>query len=180
MLEATRLYASEKLAASGEGPQTARRHAEHHLTLIETAPPTWQSDAGKQWLRLYAGRIDDFRAALDWSLSPGGDLSIGLRLTAHSIRLWLQLSLTLEYVARIERALLRLAELPQPDAGVEMRLWIAFGYAIWYSASRRDRLDAAFTRALELANQAGDVSDRLHAQWGLGRYGVPVASIGKH
>ena len=166
LLEATRLYASERLSASGEGPQTARRHAEHHLTLIETAPPTWQSDAGKQWLRLYAGRIDDFRAALDWSLSPGGDLSIGLRLTAHSIRLWLQLSLTQEYVARIERTLLRLNELPQADAGVEMRLWIAFGYAIWYSGTRRERLEAAFTRALELANQIGDLSGRLHAQWG--------------
>ena len=69
---------------------------------------------------------------------PGGDLSIGLRLTANSVRLWLQLSLTLEYVARIERALPRLAELPQPDPVIEMRLWIAFGYAIWYSASRRD------------------------------------------
>jgi predicted ATPase len=167
LLEATRVYAIEKLAASDEGPQTARRHAEHHLTLIETAPPNWQSDAGKQWLRLYAGRIDDFRAALDWSLSRGGDLSIGLRLTANSIRLWLQLSLTLEYAARIERTLARLAELPQPDAAVEMRLWIAFGYAIWYSASRRDRLEAAFTRALELANEVGDVSAKLHARWGM-------------
>ena len=167
LLEATRVYATEKLAASEEGPQTARRHAEHHLTLIETAPPNWQSDAGKQWLQLYAGRIDDFRAALDWSFSRGGDLSIGLRLTANSIRLWLQLSLTLEYAARIERSLPRLAELPQPDAVVEMWLWIAFGYAIWYSASRRDRLEVAFTRALELANQVRDVSAKLHARWGM-------------
>lgn len=167
LLEATRLYAAEKLAASGEAPQTAWRHAKHHLALIETAPPTWQSDAGRQWLRQYAGRIDDVRAALDWSLSPGGCLSTGLRLTAHSIRLWLQLSLALEYVARIELAIQRLAELPQPDAVLEMRLWIALGYAIWYSANRRDRLDAAFSRALELANQVGDVSDRLHAQWGV-------------
>ena len=172
LLEATRLYANEKLAVSKEGPQTARRHAEHHLTLIETAPTNWQSDAGKQWLQLHAGRIDDFRAALDWSFSQGGctqggDLSIGLRLTANSVRLWLRLSLTLEYVAKVERALQRLAELPQPDAVVEMRLWIAFGYAICYSASRRNQLGSAFTRALELANQVGDVSARLHARWGM-------------
>ena len=89
LLETTRLYAGEKLAAGDEGPQTARRHAEHHLALIETAPTHWQSEDGKQWLRLHAGRIDDFRAALDWSFSQNGDLSIGLRLTANSIRLWL-------------------------------------------------------------------------------------------
>jgi len=167
LLEATRLYATEKLGASDEGPRTARRHAEHHLTLIETAPANWQSDAGKQWLQIHSGRIDDFRAALDWSFSPGGNLSIGLRLTANSIRLWLQLSLTLEYVERIERSLPRLAELPQPDAVMEMRLWIAFGYAIWYSASRRDRLEAVFARALELADQVGDVPTRLKALWGM-------------
>jgi predicted ATPase/DNA-binding winged helix-turn-helix (wHTH) protein len=167
LLEATRLYAAEKLAASDEAPQIARRYAEYHLTVIEGAPAQWQSDAGKRWLQTYAGRIDDFRAALDWSFSQGGDLSIGLRLTANSIRLWLQLSLTLEYAGRIERALARLAELPQPDAATEMRLWIAFGYAIWYSASRRDRLEVAFARALELADRVGEVSDRLHARWGM-------------
>jgi predicted ATPase/DNA-binding winged helix-turn-helix (wHTH) protein len=167
LLEATRLYATERLAATDEGPQTARRHAEHHLTLIETAPTRWQSDVGRQWLRLYAGRIDDIRAALDWSFSRGGDLSLGLRLTANSIRLWLQLSLTLEYVERVERILPRLSELSRPDAIVEMRLWIAFGYAIWYSASGRDRLEGAFARALELADQLGDAPARLQALWGM-------------
>ncbi len=167
LLEATRLYATEKLAASDQGSQTARRHADHHLTLVEAVPIDRQSESGRQWLQLHAGRIDDVRAALDWSFSQGGDLSIGLRLTANSIRLWLHLSLTLEYVERIERALQRLAELPQPDAIVEMRLQIAFGYAIWYSASRRERLESAFTRALELADQVGDVRARLHALWGM-------------
>jgi predicted ATPase/DNA-binding winged helix-turn-helix (wHTH) protein len=167
LLEATRLYATEKLMASNEGSQTARRHAEHHATLVETAPSDLQSDSGKQWLQRHAGRIDDIRAALDWSLSQGGDLLIGLCLTAKSIRLWLHLSLTLEYVDRIERALQRLPELPQPDPVVEMRLQIAFGYAIWYSANRRDRLEFTFTRALELAEQVGDVHARLHALWGM-------------
>ncbi len=167
LLEATRLYAAEKLAAGGEGPEIARRHAEHHLTLIETAPADWRSDAGKRWLQLHTGRIDDVRAALDWSFSQGGDLSIGFRLMANSIRLWLQLSLTLEYVERIERILQRLSELPAPDPIMEMRLQIAFGHAIWYSASKRDRLEGAFARALELAHQVGDIAARLQALWGM-------------
>nr|MBW4091699.1 hypothetical protein [Pseudomonadota bacterium] len=166
LLEATRLYATEKLVAGGEGPYTARQHAEHHLTLIETAPTSWRSDAGKQWLQVHAGRIDDVRAALDWAFSPGGDLSTGFRLMANSIRLWLQLSLTLEYVGRIKRALPRLVELPQPDAIMEMRLWLAFGHAIWYSGTRRDRLEAVFARAVALADQVGDAAARLQALWG--------------
>ena len=167
LLEATRLYATEQLIAGDEGSRAARRHAEHHLTLIDTAPPNWQTDSGKQWLRLHVGRIDDIRAALDWSFLQGGDLAIGLRLAANSIRLWLKLSLNLEYVERIERALARLPELPQPDAVLEMRLRIAFGYAIWYSASRRDQLEATFSRALDLAHQVGDVPARLQSLWGM-------------
>src|SRR5271170_5188421 len=38
LLEATRMYATERLAAGNEVQLTARRHAEHHLSLIETAP----------------------------------------------------------------------------------------------------------------------------------------------
>jgi tetratricopeptide (TPR) repeat protein len=60
-----------------------------------------------------------------------------------------------------------LSELPQPDAVTEMRLWAAFGYAIWYSGSRRDRLEAAFARALELADQVGGATARLQALWGM-------------
>ena len=108
-----------------------------------------------------------FGTALDWLFSQRGDLSIGLRLTASSLRLWLQLSLNLECVERIERALPRLSEFPQPDAVMEMRLWSAFGYAIWYSGSRRDRLEAAFARRLELADQVGDAAARLQALWGM-------------
>jgi predicted ATPase/DNA-binding winged helix-turn-helix (wHTH) protein len=167
LLEATRLYATEKLADSQEGSQMARRHAEHHVSLIENAPADWQSHLGKQWLRRHTGRIDDIRAALDWSLSQAGDLPLGLHLIACSARLWLQLSLALEYVGRVERALQRLPDLPRPDAALEMRLHIAFGYAIWYSGTRRDRLEGAFERALELAHQLGDGQAQLHPLWGM-------------
>jgi tetratricopeptide (TPR) repeat protein len=167
LLEATRIYANEKLAFSGGRPEAARRHADHHLKLIEAAPPDWESDAGKAWLRLYAGRIDDIRAALDWCFSDAGTLSIGLRLIIASARLWFQLSLTLECRDRIEAALRCLSDTPNPDTAMEMRLQTALGHALWYSASEADRLERAFRRALTLADQAGDVSVKLQALWGL-------------
>jgi predicted ATPase/DNA-binding winged helix-turn-helix (wHTH) protein len=167
LLEATRIYASESLADSGDKQETARRHADHHLKLIEAAPANWESDDGKKWLRLYAGRIDDIRAALDWCMSEGGDRSLGMRLISASARLWFQLSLTLECRDRIESALRLLADVPQPDAAMEMRLQAALGHALWYSAGEADRLEHAFRRALALAEQIGDVPVRLQALWGL-------------
>ena len=50
---------------------------------------------------------------------------------------------------------------------MEMRLQAALGYALWYSASEADRLERAFKRALELADQAGDAPVQLQALWGL-------------
>ncbi|WP_428485662.1 ATP-binding protein [Rhodopila sp.] len=167
LLEATRIYANEKLASGRGRPEAARRHAEHHLKLIEAAPANWESHAGKAWLRFYAGRIDDIRAALDWCFSDAGDSSIGLLLMIASARLWFQLSLTLECRDRIEFALRFLSDAPYSDAVMEMRLLAALGHALWYSASEADRLERAFRRALMLADQVGDVQVRLQALWGL-------------
>jgi len=167
LLESTRIYANEKLAGSGNRSEIARRHAYHHLNLIEAAPGNWDSDAGKIWLRLYAGRIDDIRAALDWCFSSAGDLSLGLRLVVASARLWFQLSLTLECRDRIESALQLLSQLPDPDVAMEMRLQATLGHALWYSASEAGRLERAFHRALELANEVDDAPIQLQALWGL-------------
>jgi predicted ATPase/DNA-binding winged helix-turn-helix (wHTH) protein len=167
LLESTRLYANEKLAASGERLDIARRHADHHLKLVEAAPADWESDAGKAWLRLYAGRIDDIRAALDWCFSSAGDVLLGLRLVVASARLWFQLSLTLECRDRIEAALQLLSRSPDPDAAMEMRLQAALGHALWYSAGEAGRLERTFRRALALADEAGDAAIQLQALWGL-------------
>jgi tetratricopeptide (TPR) repeat protein len=147
--------------------ETAKRHADHHLKLIEAAPADWESDAGKAWLQLHAGRVDDVRAALDWCLSDGGDLSIGLRLMIASARLWFQLSLTLECRDRIEAALQFVLGRPELDATIEMQLQAALGHALWYSASATDRLEQTFSRALTLADEVGDVPVHLQALWGL-------------
>jgi predicted ATPase/DNA-binding winged helix-turn-helix (wHTH) protein len=167
LLEATRIYASEKLAVSGGRPEAARRHAEHHLNLMDAAPADWETDAGKAWLRIHTGRIDDVRAALDWCFSEAGDRPTGLRLVIASARLWFRLSLTLECRDRIETALRFLSDLPQPDPLMEMRLQAALGHALWYSASEADRLERAFHRALVLADEVGDVPVQLQALWGL-------------
>jgi hypothetical protein len=166
LLEPTRVYAGEKLAASGSGRALARRQVESHLYLIRTAPGNWESQAGMEWLRAHAGRIDDVRAALDWCMSEAGDLPLRLSLTIAPARLWFQLSLTLECSDRIATALAALRRLPRPEPDIEMRLQAALGHAIWYSTGDVDHLEAAFGRALDLALQLGDAPLQLQALWG--------------
>jgi predicted ATPase/DNA-binding winged helix-turn-helix (wHTH) protein len=173
LLEPTRLYASEKLIASGEGSQTARRHAEHFLRLFTNENSDREPNLNAA-APLHARRIEDVRGALDWSFSPDGDFRIGLDLVAASAPLWFQLSLNSEYRGRLEHALRALSEAAAPDAVVEMRLQIALGHTLWYMGLRykegdRDLLGRTFARALELADQTNDAPDRLRLQalWGL-------------
>jgi predicted ATPase len=193
LLEPTRLYASEKLIASGEGPQIARRHAEHFLRLFTTEESDREPSLDPA-APLYARRIDDVRAAFDWSFSQDGDLSIGLDLVAASAQLWFQLSLNLEYRGRLEQALRVLSESSAPDSIVEMRLQIALGHTLWYMGlwykqGDRELLERTFARALELADQTPGAPDRLRLQalWGLwavqrglGRYREALAAASRY
>ncbi|HWN12851.1 MAG TPA: BTAD domain-containing putative transcriptional regulator, partial [Candidatus Dormibacteraeota bacterium] len=82
LLETTRAYALEKLTASGELEQVARRHAEYCRDLFERAEVEWETRTTVEWVAAYGRQIDNVRAALDWAFSPSGDASIGAALTA--------------------------------------------------------------------------------------------------
>ncbi len=163
LLEATRIYAAEKLA-EGEGERDARlRHAGYHLKLLQSG----DTRSGKIWLRRCSECLDDIRGALDWSLSPAGNQPIGLDLMAASAHLWFQLSLNLEHRERVERVVQQLDASADPI--VEMRLQIALGHAYWYTSSDPAKTEPAFARALALSDQVAEapVELRLQALWGM-------------
>jgi predicted ATPase/DNA-binding winged helix-turn-helix (wHTH) protein len=169
LLETTRLYAGEKLAATGESHELARRHADHLLKLFTNPPGDRDTDpeVARQWPD--PGRIADVRGAIDWSFSQDGELALGLDLIAASGPLWFRLSLSLEYRRRVERALRFLSNLSERDPLVEMRLQIALGHALWYTQDDAELLQETFARALELADRIDAAPDRLRLQalWGM-------------
>jgi predicted ATPase/DNA-binding winged helix-turn-helix (wHTH) protein len=168
LLETTRLYASEKLTSSGEGSRTARRHAEHFLALFASEPNDrgFNSDAAPP---PYAKRIDDVRAALEWSFSDDGDQLVGMELLAASSQLWFRLTLNIEYRRRIELALQKLSEWPESSPLVEMRLQIALGHTLWNMQSDLGLMERTFARAQELVDRMEQAPSglRLQALWGL-------------
>src|SRR5216683_3036645 len=107
LLDTTRAYALEKLGDSGELEAIARHHAEYCRALFERAEAEWEVETRPtdEWLADYGPRTDNLRAALDWALSPGGDASIGVALTAAAVPLWMHFSLMEECRGRVERAL---------------------------------------------------------------------------
>ncbi len=166
LLETTRAYAREKLAESGEFGQVARAQAELLRHLLERAETEWETRPTVEWLAHHGRRIDDLRAALDWSFSPHGDTSIGVALTVASVPLWLQLSLMEECRGRVERALASLAPGSSGDLRHKMKLYAALGLSLMETKGPACA-GAAWTKALELAESLDDTEYQLRALWGL-------------
>jgi predicted ATPase len=90
MLETIREFALERLEAAGEAPQARRRHAEFFRDLAERDEPmllgtTRQRTSMAQLERAH----DNMRAALAWSVSPDGELAVGIALAGALGWFWL-------------------------------------------------------------------------------------------
>jgi predicted ATPase len=167
LLGATRAYGLEKLAASGERPAVARRHARYCQTLFEAAETEWETRPAGEWLDAYAPQIGNLRLALDWAFSSEGDAATGVALTAAAVPLWFQLSLLDECLSRVQQAL------AQPDAGDRaagrrrMQLQAALGFPRLHAVSSLPSGAAAWNAALQLAEYLDDTDYRLRALWAL-------------
>ncbi len=89
LLETARAYALERLAEAGETAVVTRRHAESLLQLLVAfdAEDALQAPTVVQW-RVAAAEVDNLRAALAWTVQPGGDERLAVALIAHSFRVW--------------------------------------------------------------------------------------------
>jgi predicted ATPase len=171
LLETTRAYAREKLIESAEVDAFARRHAEYHRDLFQHAEAEVETRPTAEWLAAYRPYIDDLRAALDWALSPSGDVGVGVALTAATVPLWTHLSLLTECRARVEQAIASLGDQVPSDPRRDMRLYLALGHALLHTrASGGPEMNAAFTKALEHAGIINDTRYRLGAILGLYAY----------
>jgi predicted ATPase/class 3 adenylate cyclase len=68
LLETVRMYASDKLAASGEAERMRTRHRDWYLAWLESIPLE-RLAASPRTLQATATEIDNLRAAADWSTS---------------------------------------------------------------------------------------------------------------
>ena len=166
LLDTTRAYALEKLGTSGERQPIARRHAEYCRQLFARAEVEAPARATGDWLADYGQEIDNLRAALDWTFSPGGETSVGVALAAAALPLWIRLSLLEECRGRTKQALSALGTASTEDPREAMRLHAALGA----STPEASEMGAAFTKTLDMAKRLGDVAYQLRALSGLSFY----------
>jgi predicted ATPase/DNA-binding winged helix-turn-helix (wHTH) protein len=163
LLETTRVYALEKLKNAGDFHKYARRHAQHHLDWFKSLETNWQARTNAEWPVEYGQRIDDLRAALNWSFSPSGDIAIAVSLTAASSTLWLALAPAGESLQYIERALSHRTAVSTLTAREETRLLRILGGTLTRTKGPRPYIRNFLTEALEIAERMDDVNGRVQA-----------------
>jgi tetratricopeptide (TPR) repeat protein len=136
------------------------------LRLFEQAEAEWENRPTTEWVRDYSRHIDNLRVALDWAVSSGGDVAIGVALTVASVPLWLQLLMLNECRRYVERAL----SIIEVDSGYYMRHKMKLNAALGLSLMQTEGptpAGAVWTQALELAENLGDLEYQLRALWAL-------------
>ena len=149
LLESTRKFALEKLAASRYA-ELARRLCEHMMIVFVRADRTWPTTPRADWLAAYEPDLDNLRAALGWSLAPDGDPTLGLNVISYTDWLWRELSLLQEQRRWFELALIFVDDATPPSAEARIRLGLGWHF---YGGDRR-RLPHNL-HAIELMRQVG-------------------------
>jgi predicted ATPase/DNA-binding winged helix-turn-helix (wHTH) protein len=151
LLETTRAYALEQLAAAGETAQWTRRHACAVLAMLtDRTASAWFSDR----LPELAAELDNVRAALDWSLGESGDPAIAVELGARAAHVWRATVNMAEGLGRAARAVRHLGPDTAPSSAA--RLWLAYAASGLFS-SNPDCFDAA-QRAADLYRDLGETA----------------------
>ncbi len=160
LLEPFREYAREKLAMRGEFDVALHRHAFVSLELGEQLERDFHSGSYEVWRGLAREELDNWRAALRWTLIERGDVLLGQRLVG-------QLNLIWKYFARVEgRRWLSLArELvdERTPSNVLARLSFGEATAAWQLREYKRQLSSSQS-AIELYRSVGDSLGVARAQ----------------
>ena len=166
LLDTTAAYARQKLTEAGEVDDVALRHARYYRGLLEHAGRVSAEQTSVEWRAAHIGHLDNVRVALDWALSPRGNVPVGITLTIASVPLWLSLSLMDECRKRVIQALSHTGAGDGVTARQEMQLQTALGVAL-YSVGPGRESSVAWTEVMQLADRLEDVDYQLRARWGL-------------
>jgi predicted ATPase len=160
LLESTAAYALEKLGASGERDELARRHAEYFRDRALDGEERFGTGSTSAWLAATEVELDNDRTALAWALTHGNDAVLGGAIAGALEALWVNAGLLVEGRYWIGLALERVSDAEQPHIAARLRL------ALTYLSSGQRKHEEA-QRAMQLYASVGDARSTARAQQSL-------------
>jgi len=163
LFDTTRAYAAVKLAERGEENAIARRHALHYAESLAAIRPGLLQD---QILSAYSLQIGDVTAALRWSFSPSGDITVGVALGVSAASLFISLSLLSECRHWCRKAI---SALDERDRGTtrELALQASLAMSSMFAHGDSEEVNKALERGIALAHDLRDAEQLPHLLAGL-------------
>jgi predicted ATPase/DNA-binding winged helix-turn-helix (wHTH) protein len=169
LLDTTRSYALEKLAASGEHHSIAARHASHLSQSLENNRDNlFDLDPGRSLADAIQHNLGNIRAALEWSFGPDGSDGAAIPLAAAASQLFLAKSLFVECRGWMERAIDRIAA--DCDPRDQMEIHASLALSLMFTAGNSERVRDAFNTALTFVERREDAYQQLRLLSGLSMY----------
>ncbi len=165
LLETIRAYALNELRDAGEYSATARRHAEYYRDLIVSLSAGSKVQLGAENVSRCSRELDNIRAALDWSFSPQGDVTIGATLTAAFAPVWTHLSLYGECCECVERLLTWQPTPVKLSGEMQRSMYAAYAIALNLILAPVERIRVAVNAVRQLADASEDVELRMQSVW---------------
>ena len=165
LLDSSRQYAHDKLEARGTQEQVAQRHALAYLEVAQRLEREWETTPDRAWFSQVNVEVENWRAALAWTLGALRDVDAGLQLVAARNVVWRSFSLV--EARRWVRAALALVDERTPsDLAARLEHAEAEGAQQF---GEREAAFAAAERALLRYRDSGDTLGRAQAQCLAGR-----------
>lgn len=153
LLETTRAYALQRSASDSDLDAARRRHAEYFNQLAIRVDELYGKCPFEEWAAMFEPEIDNFRAALAWTMEQRGDVLLGATILWNSRRHFEWLSLNAEVLNWCERALTGLGAAAPPLLEAQLN----------YLAARHHMGLGAFHAAIPNAQRAVALSREVGA-----------------
>ena len=162
MLDVVREYALQALESAGEDAAASRLHAEYFVSLGEKAEPFLQAAQSAEWLDRLEDEHDNFRAAMQWSLTNDPPLAVRLGVSLRNF--WLLHSHLSEGYRWLKAALEHGGE---PPVALRFKLMNGLGLAARFRGDY-ETARKAYADGLAAGEEAGDKQGVALSSRGLG------------
>ena len=153
LLETTRTFMLEKLAASPDAELVRQRHADHVLRTLERVGVDWETMSDSAFVEHYGPLLDDLRSALEWTMRRGADEAVAL--AANSWPLWRDLNARAEGRRWLGEAVARLRPDTPPELEAQLRRGLG---ALYFNTAAVKSAPAELERAVILFRALGDTA----------------------
>ena len=157
LFETVREFGREKLSQANELTEIFKRHLVHFTEYAEESEKHLDGLEQAKWIAISEREHNNFRAAIDYALSPGAEVGYGLRIGAAISLFWLERNHFHEGIERLQNLLG--AALGPEHQGAKAKM-------LYRAAAIQSRLFSYHT-AYKLCEQSIEISRRLDDPRGL-------------